>query len=33
MEVNLKYGDKEKIKEEVIKVNKVCEHVQITGFT
>ena len=33
MEVNLKYGDKEKIKEEVIKMNKVLEHVKITGFT
>ena len=33
MEVNLKYGDKEKIKEEVIKINKVLEHVKITGFT
>ena len=32
-EVNLKYGDKEKIKEEVIKINKVLEHVKITGFT
>ena len=32
-EVNLKYGDKEKIKEEVIKMNKVLEHVKITGFT
>ena len=32
MEVNLKYGDKEKIKEEVIKMN-VLEHVKITGFT
>ena len=32
-EVNLKYGDKEKIKEEVIKMNKVLEHVNITGFT
>ena len=33
MEVNLKYGDKEKIKDEVIKMNKVLEHVKITGFT
>ena len=32
-EVNLKYGDKEQIKEEVIKMNKVLEHVKITGFT
>ena len=32
-EVNLKYGDKEKIKEEVIKINKVLEHVKTTGFT
>ena len=32
-EMNLKYGDKEKIKEEVIKMNKVLEHVKITGFT
>ena len=32
-EGNLKYGDKEKIKEEVIKMNKVLEHVKITGFT
>ena len=33
MDVNLKYGDKEKIKKEVIKMNKVLEHVKITGFT
>ena len=33
IEVNLKYGNKEKIKEEVIKINKVLEHVKITGFT
>ena len=32
-EVNLKYGDKEKIKDEVIKMIKVLEHVKITGFT
>ena len=32
-EMNLKYGDKEQIKEEVIKMNKVLEHVKITGFT
>ena len=32
MEVNLKYGDKEKIKEEVIKMNKVLEHVKLTDF-
>ena len=32
-EVNLKYGDREKIKEEVIKMNKVLEHVKIIGFT
>ena len=32
-EKNLKYGDKQKIKEEVIKMNKVLEHVKITGFT
>ena len=32
-EVNLKYGDKEKIKEEVVKMNKVLEHVKITDFT
>ena len=31
-EVDLKYGDKEIIKKEVIKVNKVLEHVKITGF-
>ena len=31
--MNLKYGDKEKIKEEVIKMNKVLKHVKITGFT
>ena len=31
-EVNVRYGDKEKIKEEVIKMNKVLEHVKITGF-
>ena len=29
--VILKYGDKEKMKE-VIKMNKVLEHVKITGF-
>ena len=28
-EVNLKYGDKEKNKEEVIKINKVLEHIKI----
>ena len=33
MEVNLKYGDKEEIKEEVININMVLEHVKITGFT
>ena len=32
-EMNLKYEDKEKIDEEVIKINKVLEHVKITGFT
>ena len=32
-EKNLKYGDKQKIKEEVIKMNKVLEHVKITGLT
>ena len=32
-EENLKYGDKEKIKEEIIKMNKVLEHVKITSFT
>ena len=32
-EVNLKYGDKEKLMEEVIKMNKVVDHVKITGFT
>ena len=31
-EVNLKYGEKEKIKEEVIKMNKVLENVKTTGF-
>ena len=31
--VNLKYGDKGKIKEEVIKMNKVLQHGKITGFT
>ena len=31
-EVNLKCGDKEKIKEEVIKMNKVLERVKITNF-
>ena len=30
--MNLKYGDKGKIKEEVIKINKVLQHVKITGF-
>ena len=33
MEINLKYGDKEKITAEVIKMNKMLEHVNITGFT
>ena len=33
MDVNLKYEDKEKIKKEVIKMNKVLEHVKITDFT
>ena len=33
MEVNLNYVDKEKLKEEVIKRNKVLEHVKITGLT
>ena len=33
MDVNLKYGDKEKIKKEVIKMNKVLEHVKITDST
>ena len=32
-EMNLNYEDKEKIDEEVIKINKVLEHVKITGFT
>ena len=32
-EVNLKYGDKEKIKEEIVKMKKLLEHVKITGFT
>ena len=32
-EMNVNYGDKEKIKEEVIKINKVLKHVKITGFT
>ena len=32
-EVNLKYGDKEKIKDEVIKMIKVMENVKITDFT
>ena len=32
-EVNLKYGDKENIKEEVIKMNKVLKHVKIAAFT
>ena len=32
-EVNLKYGDKEKIKEEIIKMKKLLEHVKITRFT
>ena len=30
--MNLKCGDKGKIKEEVIKINKVLQHVKITGF-
>ena len=32
-EVNLKYGEKEKIKEEIVKMKKLFEHVKITGFT
>ena len=32
-EVNLKHGDKEKVKEEVVKMNKVLGNVKITGFT
>ena len=32
-EVNLEYGDKDKIKEEVIKMNKVLKHVKITVIT
>ena len=32
-EINLKYTDKEKLKEEVIVMNKVLEHVKITGIT
>ena len=32
-EVNLKYGEKEKMKEGVIKMNKVLEHVKIAGYT
>ena len=32
-EMNLNYEDKEKIDEEVIKINKVLEHVKITGLT
>ena len=32
-ETNVNYGDKEKIKKEVIKINKVLKHVKITGFT
>ena len=31
--VNLEYGDKAKIKEEVIKTNKVLEYAKITGIT
>ena len=32
-EGNRKYGRKEKIKEEVLKMEKVLEHVKITAFT
>ena len=32
-ELSLKCGDKEKINEEVLKMNKMLEHVKITGFT
>ena len=32
MEVNLKYEHKEKVKEEIIKMSKVLEHVKITDF-
>ena len=31
--MNLKYGGKEKFKDEVIKMNEVLEYVKITGFT
>ena len=30
--MNLMYGDKEKLTKKVIKMNKVLEHVKITGF-
>ena len=30
--MELKYGDKEKFKEEVIKISKLLEHVKITGL-
>ena len=33
LEVSLKDGDKEKIKKDVIKMNKVLQHVKITAFT
>ena len=32
-DVKLKYRDKEKFEEEVIKMNKASEHLKITGFT
>ena len=32
-EVNQKCGDKEKIKEDVIKMTNVLEHIKVTGFT
>ena len=31
-EVNLKHGEKEKLREEVIKLSKMLEDVKITGF-
>ena len=33
MKGNRKYGHNEKVKEEVLKMNKVLEHVKITTFT
>ena len=32
-EISLTYRDKDRLKEEVIRMNKVLDHVKITGIT